>query len=112
MIKKSLKFVAYEYDQELLVECTLEQNTESNVSVAAEIGYTTNTFSHSFQFLQFCRTNWLSCLYQKNAMLAGAATGAVLSAVGKKGKDTIVIDAILGGALATASQFVNNHYFY
>nr|AAM60853.1 putative membrane channel protein [Arabidopsis thaliana] len=48
----------------------------------------------------------------KNAMLAGAATGAVLSAVGKKGKDTIVIDAILGGALATASQFVNNHYFY
>lgn len=45
-------------------------------------------------------------------MLAGAATGAVLSAVGKKGKDTIVIDAILGGALATASQFINNHYFY
>ncbi|XP_010510565.1 PREDICTED: outer envelope pore protein 16-1, chloroplastic-like [Camelina sativa] len=48
----------------------------------------------------------------KNAMLAGAATGAVLSAAGKKGKDTVVIDAILGGALATASQFLNNHYFY
>lgn len=51
-------------------------------------------------------------MYQKNAMIAGAATGAVLSAVSKRGKDTVVIDAILGGALATASQFLNNHYFY
>lgn len=45
-------------------------------------------------------------------MVAGAATGAVISAASKKGHDKIVVDAILGGALATASQFLNNHYFY
>ncbi|KAF8102753.1 hypothetical protein Rs2_30973 [Raphanus sativus] len=48
----------------------------------------------------------------KNAMLAGAATGAVISAATNKGKDKVVVDAIMGGALATASQFLNNHYFY
>ncbi|KFK32251.1 hypothetical protein AALP_AA6G217900 [Arabis alpina] len=48
----------------------------------------------------------------KNAMLAGAVTGAVISAVSSKGKDKVVIDAITGGALATASKFLNDHYFY
>lgn len=50
-------------------------------------------------------------MYQKNAMLAGAATGALVSAATNKGNDKIVLDAIMGGALATASQFLNNHYF-
>lgn len=57
--------------------------------------------------------NWFETFcYQKNAMLAGAATGAVISAATNKGKDKVVVDAIMGGALATASQFLNNHYFY
>ncbi|CAN8315194.1 unnamed protein product [Cochlearia groenlandica] len=48
----------------------------------------------------------------KNAMLAGAVTGAVTAAASNKGKDNVVIDAITGGALAAASQFLNYHYFY
>lgn len=39
-------------------------------------------------------------------------TGAVISAASNKGKDKVVVDAITGGALATASQFLNYHYFY
>jgi hypothetical protein len=44
---------------------------------------------------------------QKNAMLGGALTGALISAASKKSKDNVVIDAIAGGAIATASTFLN-----
>ena len=44
---------------------------------------------------------------QKNAMLGGALTGALISAASNKNKDNIVIDAIAGGAIATASTFLN-----
>lgn len=43
----------------------------------------------------------------KNAMIGGALTGAIVSAVSNKGKDKIVVDALTGGALATASKFMN-----
>uniref|UniRef100_A0A6N2ML15 Uncharacterized protein n=1 Tax=Salix viminalis TaxID=40686 RepID=A0A6N2ML15_SALVM len=43
----------------------------------------------------------------KNAMLGGALTGALISAATNKDKDKIVIDAIAGGAIATASTFIN-----
>ncbi|GLT67056.1 hypothetical protein SLA2020_393900 [Shorea laevis] len=43
----------------------------------------------------------------KNAMIGGAITGALISAASNKSKDKVVIDAITGGALATASKFVN-----
>ncbi|MBF6096302.1 Tim17/Tim22/Tim23/Pmp24 family-domain-containing protein, partial [Nocardia cyriacigeorgica] len=43
----------------------------------------------------------------KNAMLGGALTGALISAASNKNKDNIVIDAIAGGAIATASTFLN-----
>ncbi|KAJ6424946.1 hypothetical protein OIU84_025672 [Salix udensis] len=43
----------------------------------------------------------------KNAMLGGALTGALISAATDKNKDKIVIDAIAGGAIATASLFIN-----
>ncbi|KAK1357273.1 Outer envelope pore protein 16, chloroplastic [Heracleum sosnowskyi] len=43
----------------------------------------------------------------KNALLAGAATGALVSAVGNNKRDKIVQDAITGGAVATAAQFIN-----
>ncbi|KAK4265822.1 hypothetical protein QN277_026823 [Acacia crassicarpa] len=43
----------------------------------------------------------------KNAMIGGAVTGAVLSAVGDNKKDRIVIDAITGAAIATAAEFIN-----
>ncbi|KAJ6948083.1 mitochondrial import inner membrane translocase subunit Tim17/Tim22/Tim23 family protein [Populus alba x Populus x berolinensis] len=43
----------------------------------------------------------------KNAMLGGALTGALMSAASNKNKDNIVIDAIAGGAIATASTFLN-----
>ncbi|XP_062172728.1 outer envelope pore protein 16, chloroplastic-like [Alnus glutinosa] len=47
----------------------------------------------------------------KNAMiggvLTGALTGALLSAAGHNNKDKIVVDAITGGAIATAAEFLN-----
>jgi hypothetical protein len=47
-------------------------------------------------------------LKQKNAMLGGALTGAVMSAASNHhGKDRIVKDAITGAAVATAAEFIN-----
>ncbi|CAK7331546.1 unnamed protein product [Dovyalis caffra] len=43
----------------------------------------------------------------KNAMLGGALTGALISAASNKHKDTVVMDAIAGGAIATAATFIN-----
>ncbi|MGF2531785.1 Tim17/Tim22/Tim23/Pmp24 family protein [Ralstonia pseudosolanacearum] len=43
----------------------------------------------------------------KNAMLGGALTGAVVSAVTNGSRDKIVMDAIAGGAVATAAEFLN-----
>ncbi|KAL9678758.1 hypothetical protein QQ045_016608 [Rhodiola kirilowii] len=43
----------------------------------------------------------------KNAMIGGALTGAIVSAVSNKDKEHIAIDAITGGAIATASVFIN-----
>ncbi|KAJ4845435.1 Outer envelope pore protein 16, chloroplastic [Turnera subulata] len=45
----------------------------------------------------------------KNAMLGGALTGVLVSAATNKGKDKILTDAITGGAIATAANFLN-HY--
>lgn len=41
-------------------------------------------------------------------MLGGALTGAIISAASNKSKDKIVVDAITGGAIATAAEFLNN----
>ncbi|XP_010521840.1 PREDICTED: outer envelope pore protein 16, chloroplastic [Tarenaya hassleriana] len=46
----------------------------------------------------------------KNAMIAGALTGAIVTAASNKGKDKVVVNAITGGALATASQFLHYHF--
>ncbi|PRQ34049.1 Mitochondrial inner membrane translocase subunit Tim17/Tim22/Tim23/peroxisomal protein PMP24 [Rosa chinensis] len=43
----------------------------------------------------------------KNAMIGGVVTGAVISAATSKDKDRIVVDAITGGAIATAAEFLN-----
>ncbi|KAF8402913.1 hypothetical protein HHK36_011005 [Tetracentron sinense] len=43
----------------------------------------------------------------KNAMLGGALTGALISAATNSNRDKIVTDAITGGALATAAEFLN-----
>ncbi|XP_059626613.1 outer envelope pore protein 16, chloroplastic-like [Cornus florida] len=43
----------------------------------------------------------------KNAMLGGALTGALVSAASSKNRDQIVKDAITGGAVATAAEFLN-----
>ncbi|XP_062084957.1 outer envelope pore protein 16, chloroplastic [Humulus lupulus] len=43
----------------------------------------------------------------KNAMMAGALTGAVASLANNQDKDKIFINAITGGAIATASEFIN-----
>ncbi|KAA3458556.1 outer envelope pore protein 16, chloroplastic isoform X1 [Gossypium australe] len=40
---------------------------------------------------------------QKNAMIGGALTGALVSAATNNNKDQIVSDALAGGAVATAS---------
>ncbi|KAF3454706.1 hypothetical protein FNV43_RR05154 [Rhamnella rubrinervis] len=43
----------------------------------------------------------------KNAMLGGALTGALVSAATKNNRDKVLIDAISGGAVATAAEFLN-----
>ncbi|KAG6631475.1 outer envelope pore protein 16, chloroplastic [Carya illinoinensis] len=43
----------------------------------------------------------------KNAMIGGAMTGALVSAASNNNRDKIVIDAITGGAVATAAEFLN-----
>lgn len=43
----------------------------------------------------------------KNAMIAGTLTGAVVSAVSSGNRDKIVMDALTGGAIATAAEFIN-----
>ncbi|KAL3720072.1 hypothetical protein ACJRO7_004980 [Eucalyptus globulus] len=43
----------------------------------------------------------------KNAMIGGALTGLTISAASKNNGDRIVIDAITGGAIATAADFLN-----
>ncbi|KAJ0084185.1 hypothetical protein Patl1_30916 [Pistacia atlantica] len=43
----------------------------------------------------------------KNAMVGGALTGALISAATNKSKDKVVIDAITGGAIATAAEFLS-----
>ncbi|KAL3653147.1 Outer envelope pore protein 16, chloroplastic [Castilleja foliolosa] len=43
----------------------------------------------------------------KNAMIGGALTGAIVSAASNNNKDKIVMDAITGGAVATAAEFLN-----
>ena len=44
---------------------------------------------------------------QKNAMIGGAVTGALVSAASNNKKDKIAIDAITGAAIATAAEFIN-----
>ncbi|KAF7153389.1 hypothetical protein RHSIM_Rhsim01G0227500 [Rhododendron simsii] len=43
----------------------------------------------------------------KNATLGGALTGALVSAASNNNRDKIVMDAIAGGAIATAAEFLN-----
>ncbi|XP_062159661.1 outer envelope pore protein 16, chloroplastic-like [Alnus glutinosa] len=43
----------------------------------------------------------------KNAMICGAVTGAMVSAASNNNKDKIVVDAITGGAIVTAAEFLN-----
>ncbi|KAF5446940.1 hypothetical protein F2P56_032534 [Juglans regia] len=43
----------------------------------------------------------------KNAMMGGVVTGALVSAASNNSKDKIVMDAITGGAVATAAEFLN-----
>ncbi|KAI3694628.1 hypothetical protein L1987_77596 [Smallanthus sonchifolius] len=43
----------------------------------------------------------------KNAMIGGAVTGALVSAASSNKRDKIIMDAITGGAVATAAEFIN-----
>lgn len=40
-------------------------------------------------------------------MIGGALTGALVSAATNNKRDQIVMDAITGGAVATAAEFIN-----
>lgn len=40
-------------------------------------------------------------------MIGGALTGALVSAVNNGNKDKIVMDALTGGAVATAAEFIS-----
>lgn len=46
-------------------------------------------------------------MLQKNALIGGALTGALISAASNNNRDKIVKDAITGGAVATAAEFLN-----
>ncbi|KAG6518634.1 hypothetical protein ZIOFF_022114 [Zingiber officinale] len=43
----------------------------------------------------------------KNAMLGGALTGLLISAVSNNNRDKVFKDAITAGAVATAAEFIN-----
>ncbi|KAK1312454.1 hypothetical protein QJS10_CPA07g00200 [Acorus calamus] len=43
----------------------------------------------------------------KNALLGGAVTGALVSAASNNSRDKVIVDAITGGAVATAAEFLN-----
>lgn len=47
-------------------------------------------------------------MLQKNAMIGGALTGALVSAASNRNKDKIVMDAITGSAVATAAELINH----
>lgn len=47
---------------------------------------------------------------QKNAMIGGALTGAVVSVASNSDRDKIIMHAITGGAVATAVEFLTNHH--
>lgn len=61
---------------------------------------------HDFCFISLFLTPKISSL-QKNATLGGALTGALVSAASNNNRDKIVLDAITGGAIATAAEFLN-----
>ncbi|XP_056176140.1 outer envelope pore protein 16, chloroplastic-like [Syzygium oleosum] len=44
----------------------------------------------------------------KTAMIGGALTGLTISAAGNNSRDRVVLDAITGGAIAAAAEFLNN----
>lgn len=44
---------------------------------------------------------------QKNAMIGGALTGALVSVVSRSKGDKVIMDAITGGAVTTAAEFLN-----
>ncbi|KAL8254724.1 hypothetical protein R6Q59_032945 [Mikania micrantha] len=43
----------------------------------------------------------------KNAMIGGAVTGALVSAASSNKRDKVIMDAITGGAVATAAEFIS-----
>jgi hypothetical protein len=45
---------------------------------------------------------------QKNAMIGGAVTGALVSAANSNDRQHVVSNAITGAAIATAAQFLNH----
>lgn len=44
---------------------------------------------------------------QKNALIGGVITGAMVSAASNHRRDKVMVDAITGGAIATAAEFLN-----
>uniref|UniRef100_J3L8C6 Uncharacterized protein n=1 Tax=Oryza brachyantha TaxID=4533 RepID=J3L8C6_ORYBR len=50
---------------------------------------------------------WIDAIEQKNAMLGGAVTGALVSAASNSHRQNVVKNAITGGAIATAAEFLN-----
>nr|GLL33773.1 uncharacterized protein LOC102589399 [Ipomoea trifida] len=56
--------------------------------------------------IKYCGSQLYVC-ETKNAMIAGALTGALVSASCNNNRDKIVMDARTGGAVATAMEFHN-----
>lgn len=63
--------------------------------------------SQEFSFLIITATLFPLGILQKNAMIGGAVTGALVSAASSNSKDKVAMDAIAGGAIATAAVFIN-----
>ncbi|KAL6191330.1 hypothetical protein ACLB2K_037721 [Fragaria x ananassa] len=81
-------------------ECTLKRMGEEGVYWGTTAGLFVTT-EYGLESVRD-RSDW------KNTLIAGAVTGAVMSAVNKNNKDKILTDAIVGGAVATAAYFIRN----
>lgn len=46
-------------------------------------------------------------MLQKNKLIGGAFTGALISAATNENRDRVVVSALTGGAIATAAEFLN-----
>ncbi|KAG7019193.1 Outer envelope pore protein 16, chloroplastic [Cucurbita argyrosperma subsp. argyrosperma] len=86
---------SHNFENTVSVSCFVSQLVESGTVAGVYVG-----MEYGVERIRG-RRDW------KNAMIGGALTGAMVSAASNSNRDKIVIDAITGGAVATAAEFIN-----